>query len=68
MAIAPRQCIVCGKLAGWECLDCFKTQGGTGFDSTAFCEACLPTVHNHHKRRNHKPMRLKIPSEYMAYK
>ena len=62
---APRQCIVCGKLAGWECAECFGDHG-EGLDSTAFCETCLTRVHNHMKRRKHKMNQLKVPQEYVA--
>jgi hypothetical protein len=39
----PRQCIVCGKLARFECRECFG-QCGPGLESIAFCEPCLETV------------------------
>lgn len=49
--LAPRQCSVCGKLAEFECRECFgNLQAGTGLDCTAFCQACLKTVHIHPKR------------------
>ena len=56
---APRQCIVCGKLAGFECGECFG-EHGEGLDSTAFCETCLARVHNNPKRRKHKMNQLKV--------
>lgn len=65
LLLAPRQCIVCGKLAGWECTECFGDHGA-GLDSTAFCETCLTRVHNHMKRRKHKMNQLKVPQEYLA--
>ncbi|XP_059088611.1 ubiquitin carboxyl-terminal hydrolase CYLD-like [Tigriopus californicus] len=60
---SPRQCIICGKLATHECLECYGDQS-PGLDSTAFCDQCLATVHNHHKRRNHRATRLSVPDEY----
>ena len=55
---SPRQCIICGKLATLECLDCNGEHGGGGLlESTAFCDSCLTPVHNHHKRRDHKSTR-----------
>ena len=60
MLAAPRQCIICGKLASFECLSCFGDHG-TGLDSTAFCDECHHRVHNHVKRRNHKATSLKVP-------
>lgn len=65
LVLAPRQCIVCGKLAGWECAECYGDHG-EGLDSTAFCETCLTRVHNHMKRRKHKMNQLKVPQEYFA--
>lgn len=62
---APRQCIVCGKLASYECPECFGDHG-SGLDSTSFCDTCLNRVHNHHKRRNHKTSRLQVPQEYLT--
>lgn len=48
---APRQCTVCGKLAKFECRDCFGIlQNGIGLESTSFCSACITTVHMHAKR------------------
>ncbi len=66
MVSAPRQCIICGKLATLECLDCFGDHG-SGLDSTAFCDSCLTPVHTHHKRRNHKPTELRAPREYLEH-
>lgn len=40
---APRQCTVCGKLAEFECKDCFG-EFGVGLESIAFCAKCLETV------------------------
>jgi len=40
---APRQCTVCGKLAEYECKDCFG-EFGVGLDGIAFCAKCLETV------------------------
>eukprot|EP00095_Tigriopus_kingsejongensis_P010911 snap_masked-scaffold348_size200312-processed-gene-1.13 protein:Tk10911 transcript:snap_masked-scaffold348_size200312-processed-gene-1.13-mRNA-1 annotation:"isoform b" len=64
---APRQCIICGKLATQECQDCYGDQS-PGLDSTAFCDSCLSTVHNHQKRKNHQPRTLTVPEEYLANK
>ena len=66
MIIAPRQCIICGKLAIFECLKCFGDHG-SGLDSTAFCNNCCKTVHAHIKRQNHKPKELQVPEEFKAF-
>lgn len=49
--LAPRQCTVCGKLAEFECKECFgMMQCAVGLESTAFCKKCLETAHCHVKR------------------
>ena len=40
---APRQCIICGKLAEYECRECFG-QCGSGLESIAFCAKCMDKV------------------------
>lgn len=47
---APRQCTVCGKLAEFECRECFGVLQCEGLESTAFCKACLDKVHSHSRR------------------
>ncbi|XP_048266234.1 ubiquitin carboxyl-terminal hydrolase CYLD isoform X2 [Bombus terrestris] len=37
---SPRQCTVCGKLAEYECKECYG-QCGVGLESIAFCLQCL---------------------------
>ena len=41
--IAPRQCTVCGKLAKFECKECYG-QCGEGLESIGFCKECLDKV------------------------
>ncbi|KAH8263106.1 hypothetical protein KR044_004365, partial [Drosophila immigrans] len=51
LILAPRHCAVCGKLAEFECRECFGCfQPDSGLESTAFCEQCLCIVHKHEKR------------------
>ena len=66
LILAPRQCIICGKLAKFECLKCFGDHG-SGLDSTAFCENCCKTVHAHIKRQSHKPKELQVPEEFTTF-
>lgn len=40
---APRQCTVCGKLAEFECKECYG-ECGEGLESIAFCLKCLKIV------------------------
>ncbi|CAK9828478.1 Ubiquitin carboxyl-terminal hydrolase CYLD [Anthophora retusa] len=60
---SPRQCTVCGKLAEFECKECYG-QCGAGLESTAFCLQCLETVHQHERRTNHEPKKLVVPIEF----
>ncbi|CAK9814943.1 Ubiquitin carboxyl-terminal hydrolase CYLD [Anthophora plagiata] len=60
---SPRQCTVCGKLAEFECKECYG-QCGAGLESTAFCLQCLETVHQHERRTNHEPKKLVVPMEF----
>ncbi|XP_066594220.1 ubiquitin carboxyl-terminal hydrolase CYLD [Prorops nasuta] len=60
---SPRQCTVCGKLAEFECKECYG-QCGMGLESIAFCLACLEKVHSHERRTNHEPKKLVVPMEF----
>jgi hypothetical protein len=40
---APRQCTVCGRLAEYECKDCFG-ELDVGLENIAYCAKCLETV------------------------
>ncbi|KAL1513179.1 hypothetical protein ABEB36_002624 [Hypothenemus hampei] len=64
---SPRQCIVCGRLAFWECRECFAECSSTaGLESTAYCTECLRTAHKHEKRQRHKPRELLIDEDFLA--
>ncbi|XP_066991733.2 ubiquitin carboxyl-terminal hydrolase CYLD [Anabrus simplex] len=60
---SPRQCTVCGKLAEYECKECFD-QCGNGLESIAFCGNCLDTAHSHQRRSKHARRRLSVPVEF----
>ncbi|KAG7167890.1 Ubiquitin carboxyl-terminal hydrolase CYLD-like, partial [Homarus americanus] len=61
---SPRQCIICGKLAEYECRECFG-QCGSGLESIAFCAKCMDKVHSHKKRGSHSSTRkLKVPPDF----
>ncbi|KDR15361.1 putative ubiquitin carboxyl-terminal hydrolase CYLD [Zootermopsis nevadensis] len=60
---SPRQCTVCGKLAEFECKDCFG-EFGVGLESIAFCAKCLETVHSHQRRSSHGWRPLSVPIEF----
>ncbi|KAK2576712.1 hypothetical protein KPH14_005369 [Odynerus spinipes] len=60
---SPRQCTVCGKLAEFECKECYG-ECGVGLESIAFCVECLKTVHRHEDRTNHEPKKLSVPVEF----
>ena len=57
---SPRQCVICGVLAEWECSACFGDHD-SGLQSTAFCHSCLTRTHQHARRIDHKTERLKTP-------
>ena len=40
---APRECIICGDLAYYECKECYN-QHGAGLNTIAFCEGCKDMV------------------------
>ncbi|XP_033235503.1 ubiquitin carboxyl-terminal hydrolase CYLD isoform X2 [Drosophila pseudoobscura] len=64
---SPRQCFLCGKLAEYECNECFGSlQVGqvSGLECTAFCQQCLVTFHMHAKRNNHVPTKICIPKDF----
>jgi len=57
---SPRQCVICGVLAEWECPECYGSHE-QGLASTAYCSLCLQRTHEH-KRRGHKQERLEKPA------
>ncbi|KAJ8389015.1 hypothetical protein AAFF_G00124120 [Aldrovandia affinis] len=61
---SPRECVLCGQLAGMECTDCFKDPafGITGFKQ--FCRTCSTQVHSHPQRKTHHPSPLRLPEGY----
>ncbi|XP_063922733.1 ubiquitin carboxyl-terminal hydrolase CYLD isoform X3 [Zophobas morio] len=61
---SPRQCIVCGKLARWECQECFDDCSNAGLESTAFCSKCLETAHRHERRAHHRPVQLEVCDDF----
>ncbi|XP_044582009.1 ubiquitin carboxyl-terminal hydrolase CYLD [Cotesia glomerata] len=60
---SPRQCTICGKLAEYECKECYG-QRGLGLESIAFCTSCLDQVHRHERRTNHASTKLNVPTEF----
>lgn len=60
---APRDCIICGDLAMFECKDCYNTHGA-GLNTIAFCEGCKQMSHMHKLRQHHKPRKISVPQEY----
>lgn len=57
---SPRQCIVCGSVAHYECKDCFDTS----LESIAYCKNCMTKAHKHEKRAHHKPVWIDVPYDY----
>lgn len=62
---APRECIICGDLAVFECKECYN-QHGAGLNTIAFCEGCKDMSHKHKVRINHKWEAITVPQEYKA--
>ena len=60
---SPRQCVICGVLAEFECPACYGSHlgAGAGLASTAYCGACLQRTHQHKHRRHHHQERLDTP-------
>lgn len=61
----PRECIVCGQLAVFECSDCFKDDLLSQQGLKQYCSLCCQQAHSHHKRKNHIPIPLKIPDTFL---
>jgi len=57
---SPRQCVICGILAEWECAQCFGDHD-EGLASTAFCSSCSTRTHQHPHRSTHRPESLHLP-------
>ncbi|KAL1124368.1 hypothetical protein AAG570_000997, partial [Ranatra chinensis] len=64
---SPRQCTVCGKLAEYECKQCFD-QCDVGLQSISFCARCLDTAHSHERRRSHAWRPITVPHEFAVLK
>ncbi|CAH0558038.1 unnamed protein product [Brassicogethes aeneus] len=60
---SPRQCNVCGRLAKWECQDCFDV-AAAGLESTGYCTECLKTAHRHERRQHHRPVKLEVARDF----
>ncbi|XP_069813102.1 ubiquitin carboxyl-terminal hydrolase CYLD-like isoform X2 [Dendropsophus ebraccatus] len=61
---SPRECVVCGNLATHECAECFKDVILSDHGLKQYCLVCSKQVHSHHKRKDHKPVPLKIPDGF----
>ncbi|CAL1538479.1 unnamed protein product [Lymnaea stagnalis] len=62
----PRDCIVCGALATFECKDCYQVHG-PGLNTTAFCDKCVKKSHQHMSRRAHKPTPISTAEDFLPY-
>ncbi|ESO82867.1 hypothetical protein LOTGIDRAFT_211502 [Lottia gigantea] len=63
----PRECVICGHLAEFECKECYQSMGSPGLKDTAFCEQCSARIHKHLSRKNHEVDRIEVPMEYLEY-
>ncbi|XP_050395598.1 ubiquitin carboxyl-terminal hydrolase CYLD isoform X2 [Patella vulgata] len=64
---SPRECNICGRLAEYECKDCYQGAGVPCLNSTAFCTACKERSHQHQSRRNHVQTEISTPSCYLDF-
>ncbi|XP_052230210.1 ubiquitin carboxyl-terminal hydrolase CYLD-like isoform X2 [Dreissena polymorpha] len=68
---SPRECIICGELAAFECKECYQVHGA-GLNTIAFCDGCKQTSHRHKLRVNHKCRMINTPQwyreQYIAHK
>ncbi|GFO20654.1 ubiquitin carboxyl-terminal hydrolase cyld [Plakobranchus ocellatus] len=62
----PRDCIVCGGLATYECKDCYQVHG-PGLNTTAFCELCVKKSHQHMSRRSHQPKPITTTEDFLNF-
>ncbi|XP_063777289.1 ubiquitin carboxyl-terminal hydrolase CYLD-like isoform X2 [Pseudophryne corroboree] len=62
---SPRECVVCGHLATQECAECFKDVILSDHGLKQYCSVCCIQVHTHHKRKDHKPVPLKVPKGFL---
>ncbi|XP_053389667.1 ubiquitin carboxyl-terminal hydrolase CYLD-like, partial [Mercenaria mercenaria] len=60
---APRECIICGDLAAFECKECYQVHGA-GLNTIAFCDGCKKTSHQHKLRVNHRCRKISVPPAY----
>ncbi|KAL3859912.1 hypothetical protein ACJMK2_010095 [Sinanodonta woodiana] len=60
---APRECIICGDLAFFECTECYQVHGA-GLNTIAFCEGCKRMSHHHKQRQHHKPRKINVPEAF----
>ncbi|KAM9848407.1 ubiquitin carboxyl-terminal hydrolase CYLD [Aulostomus maculatus] len=61
----PQQCMLCGKLAEVECIDCFNDPVFSLTGCKIFCVECSSQVHSHPRRQRHQTAALDIPKGYL---
>lgn len=54
----PKQCILCGEAALWECPQCFLDPVFSSNGLKLFCDQCSRQAHTHSHRQSHRPDRL----------
>ncbi|XP_077430012.1 ubiquitin carboxyl-terminal hydrolase CYLD isoform X2 [Vanacampus margaritifer] len=60
---SPRQCFICGQLAGHECLQCLPDHKMHPGRIKQYCTTCNTQVHRHSERRGHSPKSFSVPAE-----
>ncbi|XP_022082188.1 uncharacterized protein LOC110974701 isoform X2 [Acanthaster planci] len=62
----PRQCIVCGNLAVFECNSCKSEEAFVEASHIKnYCKNCFEMMHVGTKRERHQPTQLEVPDEFM---
>ncbi|XP_041810161.1 ubiquitin carboxyl-terminal hydrolase CYLD isoform X2 [Chelmon rostratus] len=60
---SPRECFICGRSAGHECLQCLPDRKLQPGRIKQYCTTCNTQVHTHPSRQGHSPTALAVPED-----
>ncbi|XP_029133168.2 ubiquitin carboxyl-terminal hydrolase CYLD [Labrus bergylta] len=63
---SPRECLICGHLAEYECLQCLPDRKLQPGRIKQYCSTCNTQVHTHPLRQAHSPKALAVPADVAA--